>query len=146
PKKPAVLVDAKAPQLLDLTPVPPPPPPVPSLQDCYNEKGFCVNVVDNHGEATVIVKDKDNKIVLAVSLTDWNKDKQQYEDKYGEVPARQITLWPRTVMGYKAKSVTLKSTEPGNNVNIIADKPYYTAYKQNYVPMYAVTPDSNVVA
>jgi len=56
----------------------------------------------------VIVKDKDNKIVLAVSLSDWNKDKQQYEEKYGEFPTRQIMLLPKTVMGYKSNHVTIK--------------------------------------
>ena len=97
----------KDPELLDLTPVPPPPPPVPA-QDCYNEKGFCITVVDNRGEAIVIVKDKDNKIVLAVSLYDWNNDKQQNENKYGEVPTHQIRLLPKTVMGNKRDYVSIK--------------------------------------
>jgi hypothetical protein len=144
PKKLKLSVAPKDPQVLALTPVPPPPPPVPA-QDCYNEKGFCITVVDNRGEAIVIVKDKDNKIVLAVSLTDWKKDKQ-YEDKYGEVPTHQISLLPKTVIGYKKVPVIIKAADARNDENIIADNPYHVAYKRNYMPMYALTPDSNVVA
>jgi hypothetical protein len=113
PEAPETVEIAEAPEtpeVATVTPVPPPPPPrepVLSLQDCYNQKGFCVNVVDNRGEATVIVKDKDNKIILAISLTDWNKDKKQYEEKYGEVSGRQIRLLPKTVMGYKKDRVTI---------------------------------------
>lgn len=75
------------------TPNPPEPPQAPdqptiNLQDCINKKGYCITVADNFGECIVIVKDKDNKIVQAIFLTDWNKDKQ-YEEKYGEIPSAQ---------------------------------------------------------
>lgn len=75
------------------TPTAPEPPQAPNqptinLQDCINKKGYCITVADNFGECIVIVKDKDNKIVQAIFLTDWNKDKQ-YEDKYGEIPPAQ---------------------------------------------------------
>ncbi|MFL5744519.1 MAG: M56 family metallopeptidase [Niastella sp.] len=124
----------KEPQVLILTPVPP-PPPVP-VQDCYNQKGFCVNVVDNHGEATVIVKDKDNKIMLAVSLTDWNKDKQQYEEKYGEVPTRQIMLLPKTVMGYKSNHVTIKQATVVKDDEVVAiGKPIEKVVVKNSLKM-----------
>jgi hypothetical protein len=68
-------------------PEPPEAPEKPTinLQDCLNRKGFCITIADNFGECIVIVKDKDNKIVQAIFLTDWNKDKQ-YEEKYGEIP------------------------------------------------------------
>jgi hypothetical protein len=121
PTKLALTVAPKEPQVLALTPVPPPPVPA---QDCYNQKGFCITVVDNRGEGTVIVKDKDNKIVLAVSLADWNKDKQQNEDKYGEVPARQIMLLPKTVMGYKRDHASIKPAAVVHDDNVVAvDKP-----------------------
>ena len=94
----------------------------------------------------MIVKDKDNKIVLAVSLTDWNKDKQQYEEKYGEVPTRQIMLLPKVVMGYKIKPVTIKTADGRIEENIIADNSYNTRYRRKYLPMYSITPDSHVHA
>ncbi|OQP55819.1 hypothetical protein A4H97_19660 [Niastella yeongjuensis] len=133
----------QSPVLIDLTPVPPPPPRDPAIQDCYNQKGYCVSVVDNRGEATVIVKDKNNKIVLAVSLNDWNKDKQ-YEDKYGEVPPRQIFLLPKTVIGNGLRLKTIKPATVRTDEKIVGDNTYYTTYKQKYLPMYSVTPDGNV--
>ncbi|MBO9201073.1 MULTISPECIES: M56 family metallopeptidase [Niastella] len=144
PVKILLSVAPQAPPTLELTPVPPPPPPpVPAQEDCYNKKGFCITVVDNRGEATVIVKDKSNKIVLAVSLNDWNKDKQ-YEDKYGEVPPRQIILLPKTVMGNKLRLKTVKPAIVKNDENSIGDNTYNTTYRRKYLPMYSVTPDSNV--
>jgi hypothetical protein len=131
PEAPEAPEAPKEPQVLVLTPVPPPPPsPVPA-QDCYNQKGFCITVVDNHGEAIVIVKDKDNKIVLAVSLSDWKKDKQ-YEDKYGEVPTHQIMLLPKTVMGYKSNHVTIKpvTTVKYDRV-VVVDKPIVEVVVKN---------------
>jgi bla regulator protein blaR1 len=71
----------------------PEPPEAPekatiNLQDCLNKKGYCITVADNFGERIVIVKDKDNKIVQAIFLNEWNKDKQ-YQEKYGEIPPVQ---------------------------------------------------------
>lgn len=84
-EKPEVL---EAPEK-DEIPEAPEPPEAPekttiNLQDCLNKKGYCITVADNFGDRIVIVKDKDNKIVQAIFLTDWNKDKQ-YEEKYGEI-------------------------------------------------------------
>jgi hypothetical protein len=96
-------------------PVPPPPPvaeiPAPTQEDCFNKKGFCITVLDNYGECVVIVKDKNNKIVQAVTLEDWNKDKQ-YEEKYGEISRRQTRLAPKTVTGVRVKTVTLAQPKP----------------------------------
>jgi beta-lactamase regulating signal transducer with metallopeptidase domain len=81
----------------------PPAPPVPPYQpviagtsamtrvydisdyNCINSKGYCITIADNMGECVVIVKDKNKKIIEAVALTDWNKDKN-YGEKYGEIP------------------------------------------------------------
>jgi hypothetical protein len=101
-------------------PVPPPPPPPVPVQDCFNKKGFCISVVESYGEAIVIVKDKNNKIVQAVSLSDWKKDKQ-YEEKYGEVPPRQIILLPKVVTGAKIKPVTSVNVKPVTRVLIVPD-------------------------
>jgi hypothetical protein len=81
--------------------------PTINLQDCLNKKGYCITVADNYGECVVIVKDKNNKIVEAVVLTDWNNDKK-YEDKYGEIPQRIIKLTPiiKTGQSIKIKPVT----------------------------------------
>ena len=95
-------------------PEPPQAPDQPTinLQDCINKKGFCITVADNFGECIVIVKDKDNKIVQAIFLTDWNKDKQ-YEEKYGEIPPVQKKNTIRVVNGRPATLTNLKEVKEG---------------------------------
>lgn len=51
-----------------------------------NEKGYQINVHDNNGNCTIIIKDKDNKVVKKILMTDWNKDPEHYEELYGELP------------------------------------------------------------
>jgi hypothetical protein len=76
----------------------------------------------------VIVKNKDNKIVQALSLTDWNNDKQ-YEEKYGEAPLRlqEIRIAPKSVTGFKVKPVTAVIVKPvtgvSNNEVVVIGKP-----------------------
>lgn len=50
-----------------------------------NDKGYYLSIADNDGECVVIVKNKDQKIVEAVKLTDWDKAKEVYEKKYGTI-------------------------------------------------------------
>lgn len=90
-------------------PEPPQAPDQPTinLQDCINKKGFCITVADNFGESIVIVKDKDNKIVQAIFLTDWYKDKQ-YEEKYGELPPVRKRNTIRVVQGHPYPLTNLK--------------------------------------
>jgi hypothetical protein len=112
PEKPEV------PEIAEVREVPVPPPPPPVQVDCFNKKGYCITVVDNYGECVVIVKDKNNKILQAVSLTDWNKD-AALEAKYGEIPPRPV-------------KVIVKQGKP----------PYVkSAVKVNPITLYNVTPD-----
>lgn len=94
-------------------------------QDCMNKKGYCITVADNYGECIVIVKDKHSKIVTAVLLTDWNKDKQ-YENMFGEIPPRQIQLMPKYKTGHPVKAKTLtrmKGTYSWDNEVAVVGKP-----------------------
>jgi hypothetical protein len=88
------------------------------LQDCLNKKGYCITVADNYGECVVIVKDKNNKIVEAVVLTDWDKDKK-YAEKYGEIPPRQIQLMPKYKTGQPAKARTATKGEAVKEVIVM---------------------------
>ena len=97
----------EAPEIAELPKAP--VPPAITLQDCLNKKGFCITVANNQGECIVIVKDKNNKIVEAIALTDWNKDKQ-FENKYGEIPPRKINIIIK--QDIKAKPVTLVNVKP----------------------------------
>ena len=51
-----------------------------------NSKGYTITVADNHGECIVLVKDKAQKIVKAVSLVEWNDKEKEYTGLYGEIP------------------------------------------------------------
>jgi hypothetical protein len=51
-----------------------------------NTKGYIITIADNNGECVVLVKNKEQKIVKAITLTDWNKNKKENENQYGEIP------------------------------------------------------------
>ncbi len=51
-----------------------------------NDKGYIINVKNNNGNRTIVVKDKNGKEVERLLLTKWNESKSYYEDKYGEIP------------------------------------------------------------
>jgi hypothetical protein len=107
-------------------PEPPEAPEKPtiSLQDCLNKKGYCITVADNFGECIVIVKDKNNKIVQAIFLTDWNNDKQ-YEEKYGEITPQQKKI--RTVKIVQGRP--MPATSVGNNKEVNTQKDVVVAGK-----------------
>jgi hypothetical protein len=51
-----------------------------------NSKGYVITVADNHGECIVIVKNKQSKIVKAISLVEWDQNKKEYTTQFGEIP------------------------------------------------------------
>lgn len=51
-----------------------------------NEKGYGITIVDNKGNCMVIIKDRNRNKVESVLLTEWNKNKSYYENKYGLIP------------------------------------------------------------
>ncbi len=68
--------------------LPPSPasPPSPPIKKRLNAKGYVITIADNQGECVVIVKDKDQKIVKAMALTEWNSNEEVNTSKYGEIP------------------------------------------------------------
>lgn len=50
-----------------------------------NSKGYIITVADNYGESIVIIRDKQNKIVKAMSLAEWQQDEAKNKDEYGEI-------------------------------------------------------------
>lgn len=52
-----------------------------------NSKGYFIDIIGNRGNCVVIVKDRNQKQVKRVLLTEWNKKRNYYEDLYGALPA-----------------------------------------------------------
>ncbi len=50
-----------------------------------NSKGFYIDIKDDNGNCTVVVKDKNKKEVKRVLLTEWNAKDDYYENLYGEI-------------------------------------------------------------
>ncbi|MBL7741063.1 MAG: M56 family metallopeptidase [Chitinophagaceae bacterium] len=51
-----------------------------------NEKGYIINIKDNKGNCTIVIKDKNGKEVKRLLLTEWNKNEDYYEGLYGKIP------------------------------------------------------------
>lgn len=51
-----------------------------------NHRGYIITVADNHGECIVIIRDKSQKIVKALTLVEWTEKEREYTDLYGEIP------------------------------------------------------------
>jgi beta-lactamase regulating signal transducer with metallopeptidase domain len=63
---------------------PPSPPPYPG--DEPNTRGNYISIIDNDGECTVVVKDKNKNEIARLPLTKWNDNEAYYEKLYGEIP------------------------------------------------------------
>ena len=50
-----------------------------------NSKGYYIDIKDDNGNCTVVVRDKDKKEVKRLLLTDWNAKDDYYENLYGEI-------------------------------------------------------------
>ena len=62
-----------------------------------NEKGFILTVTADQEETIVVVRDKQNKIVKAVSFGDWQKAAEKFESEYGKLssePAPEVPAPP----------------------------------------------------
>ena len=79
------LTDGKTIDVADTLPAPPPPPPPPPPA-VMNKKGYMLSVADNNGECVVLVKDQQRKIIKAVTLEEWNRNKKENETRYGSIP------------------------------------------------------------
>ena len=52
-----------------------------------NNKGYFIDLKDNKGNCTVVIRDKGNKEVKKLLLTEWNKNERYYKELYGEIPS-----------------------------------------------------------
>jgi TonB-dependent SusC/RagA subfamily outer membrane receptor len=51
-----------------------------------NSKGYYISIIDNKGNCMVVVKDRNQKEVKRLLLTEWDKKPGSYEEIYGEIP------------------------------------------------------------
>lgn len=50
-----------------------------------NSKGYYIDIKDDNGNCTVVVRDKDKKEIKRLLLTEWNSKDDYYENLYGEI-------------------------------------------------------------
>lgn len=51
-----------------------------------NSKGYLIEIIDNKGNCTIVVKDKNKREIKRLLLTEWDKKEDYYEGLYGEIP------------------------------------------------------------
>ena len=57
---------------------------IPDVQQ-VNSKGYYIDIKDNKGDCTVVVKDKKKKEIKRLLLTEWDAKKEYYTGLYGEI-------------------------------------------------------------
>jgi hypothetical protein len=63
-----------------------------------NQKGYIITVADNQGECIVIVRNRVNKIIKAITLVDWNENKIELQAEYGEIPPPPPSASPSIII------------------------------------------------
>ncbi len=51
-----------------------------------NKKGYIITLADDQGESIVIIRDRRNKIVKAISAEEWEGNEKLYTNQYGQIP------------------------------------------------------------
>ena len=93
-----------------------------------NSKGYIINIKDKSGECEIVIKDKNKNEVKRLLLTEWNKNPEQYEEQYGEIPPPPPSL-PSSEQWVKAAHPNLKSISVNNNLASVTLK---NGKKENY--------------
>ncbi|MGZ5135963.1 MAG: hypothetical protein ACXWCG_12470, partial [Flavitalea sp.] len=63
-----------------------------------NKKGYIITIADNHGECIVIIRDKANTIIKALTLVDWNANEKEMQAEYGEIPPPPPGAHPKVII------------------------------------------------
>jgi beta-lactamase regulating signal transducer with metallopeptidase domain len=85
-----------------------------------NEKGFYIDIKDNKGNCTVVVKDKNKKEVKRLLLTEWNEKQDHYTNLYGELPPAPVTSAQGVQQVQSAQNIQpAQPTQLKNNKNSI---------------------------
>jgi hypothetical protein len=117
-----------------------------------NDKGYIITVADNHGECIVIVRDKSQKIVKALTLVEWDANEKEYTSLYGEIPppsraeapvpspVPEVPAIPENISSIHVKDKKLTIvTKTGETEIYDLDKP---EQKESYQKKYGAVPAS----
>jgi hypothetical protein len=81
-----------------------------------NSKGYYIDIKDDKGNCTVVVKDKDKKEVKRLLLTEWNSKADYYEDLYGEILSPTTAIVEEKI---KARNPAIRTvTIKGNTATV----------------------------
>ena len=77
-----------------------------------NSKGYYINIADDNGNCTVVVKDKNKKEVKRLLLTEWDARNDYYENLYGQIP----TTVAEVEKAIKFQNPDVRSVTVKNNI------------------------------
>ena len=63
-----------------------------------NSKGYFIDIKDDNGNCTVVVKDKNKKEVKRLLLTEWKAKDDYYENLYGEIMSPPVEIIKKKIM------------------------------------------------
>ena len=63
-----------------------------------NSKGYFIDIKDDNGNCTVVVKDKNKKEVKRLLLTEWKAKDDYYENLYGEILSPPVEIIKKKIM------------------------------------------------
>src|SRR5215204_477220 len=78
-----------------------------------NSKGFYVEIADDNGNCTVVVRDKNKKEVKRILLTEWNANESRYDNLYGEIPHPYLKDIERSI---KTTNPDVRTVTVKNNI------------------------------
>jgi hypothetical protein len=84
-----------------------------------NSKGYYIDIKDDKGNCTVVVKDKNKKEVKRVLLTEWNTKDDYYENLYGEILSPTTPLIEERI---KANNPNITSVKVKDNIATVTLK------------------------
>jgi beta-lactamase regulating signal transducer with metallopeptidase domain len=78
-----------------------------------NSKGYYIDIKDNNGNCTVVIRDKNKKEIKRLLLTEWNEKDDYYESLYGEILSPSTAIIEEKI---KARNPNIKTVIVKGNV------------------------------
>ena len=78
-----------------------------------NSKGYYIDIKDDNGNCTVVIRDKDKKEIKRLLLTEWNSKDDYYENLYGEILSPSTAIVEEKI---KSRNPNIKTVIVKGNV------------------------------